>query len=101
MKYKGTLIVVKDCKRALKFYSDMFGFQLLKDNDGNMELTNNIYLQELGYWEQFTKRSIIPNSNILAIHLLLSKHVLEFYSRDFNSVQIDVVDEHNCALVIN
>ena len=23
MKYKGTLIVVKDCNRALKFYSDM------------------------------------------------------------------------------
>ena len=63
MKYKGTLIVVKDCNRALKFYSDMFGFQLLQDNDGNMELTNNLYLQELGYWEQFTKRSIISNSN--------------------------------------
>ena len=28
-----------------------------------MELTNNIYLQELRYWEQFTKRSVIPNSN--------------------------------------
>ena len=26
MKYKGTLIVVKDCNRALKFYRDMFGF---------------------------------------------------------------------------
>ena len=63
MKYKGTLIVVKDCNRALKFYSDMFGFQLLQDNDGNMELTNSLYLQELEYWEQFTKRSIIPNSN--------------------------------------
>jgi len=63
MKYKGTLIVVKDCNRALKFYSDMFGFQLLQDNDGNMELTNNLYLQESGYWEQFTKRSVIPNSN--------------------------------------
>ena len=63
MKYKGTLVVVKDCNRALKFYSDMFGFQLLQDNDGNMELTNNIYLQELGYWEQFTKRSVISNSN--------------------------------------
>ena len=24
MKYKGTLIVAKDCNRALKFYSDMF-----------------------------------------------------------------------------
>ena len=28
MKYKGTLIVVKDCNRALKFYSDLFGFSL-------------------------------------------------------------------------
>jgi len=35
MKYKGTLIVVKDCNRALKFYRDMFGLQLLQDNDGN------------------------------------------------------------------
>ena len=34
MKYKGTLIVVKDCNRALKFYSDMFGFQLLKTTMG-------------------------------------------------------------------
>lgn len=63
MKYKGTLIVVRDCNRALKFYRDVFGIQLLQDNDGNMELTDNLYLQESGYWEQFTKKSIIPNSN--------------------------------------
>ena len=63
MKYKGTLIVVQDCNRALKFYRDMFGLQLLQDNDGNMELTNHLYLQESGYWERFTERSVIPNSN--------------------------------------
>ena len=63
MKYKGTLIVVKDCSRALKFYRDVFGFQLLQANDGNMKLTNNLYLQESGYRDQFTKISIIPNSN--------------------------------------
>ncbi len=57
MKYKGTLIVVKDCNRALTFYRDMFGFQQLQDNDGNMELTNNLYLQESGYREQFTKKA--------------------------------------------
>lgn len=57
MKYRGTLIVVKDCSRALKFYRDVFGFQLLQDNDGNMKLTNNLYLQESGYWEQFTKKA--------------------------------------------
>ena len=63
MKYKGTLIVVKDCNCAVKFYSDMFGFQLVQEKDGNMELTNNLYLQELCYCEQFTKISIISNSN--------------------------------------
>ena len=30
MKYKGTLIVVKDCNRALKFYRDMFGLKAVK-----------------------------------------------------------------------
>ena len=63
MKYKGTLIVVKDCHRALKFYRDLFGFQLLKDNDGNMELTDHLYLQEQRYWEDFTKKPVISNSN--------------------------------------
>lgn len=56
MKFKGTLIVVKDCNRALKFYCDMFGFSLIQDNDGNMELTDNLYLQELRYWERFTEK---------------------------------------------
>ena len=62
MKYKGTLVVVKDCKRALKFYSDMFGFKLIQDNDGNMELTDNLYLQESVYLKcnKFRIRIIIP-----------------------------------------
>ena len=46
MKFKGSLIVVKDCKKALKFYQDMFGFELIQDHDGNMELSGNLYLQE-------------------------------------------------------
>ena len=41
MKFKGTLIVVKDCNEALKFYQDMFGFELNRDHDGNMELSGN------------------------------------------------------------
>ena len=63
MTYRGTLIVVKDCHRALRFYSDMFGLDLVQDNDGNMELTGNIYLQEARYWEQFTGRPVVQRSN--------------------------------------
>ena len=63
MKFKGTLIVVKDCKKALKFYQDMFGFELIRDHDGNMELSGNLYLQEEKYWERFTGRRVIPQCN--------------------------------------
>ena len=63
MKFKGTLIVVKDCAEALRFYSDMFGLALVRDNDGNMELTENIHLQEARYWEKFTERNVISRSN--------------------------------------
>ena len=63
MKFKGTLIVVQDCSQALKFYSDLFGFQLVHDNGGNMELTDQLYLQESSYWESFTGKRASPNHN--------------------------------------
>ena len=63
MKYRGTLLVVKDCKKALSFYSQMFGLELIQDNDGNMELSNGIFFQEEKYWENFTKRKIISKNN--------------------------------------
>ncbi len=63
MNYKGTLIAVEDCDRALTFYRDMFGLQLLKDNGGNMELSGGLYLQEAGYWERFLQKSVISRSN--------------------------------------
>lgn len=63
MNYKGTLIVVSDCRRALQFYREMFGFELIADNDGNMELSGGLYLQEAKYWEKFTGKSLAPKSN--------------------------------------
>ena len=63
MKYKGTLVVVEDCGRALEFYRGLFGLRLLRDNGGNMELEGGLYLQEARYWEKFLQRGIIPKSN--------------------------------------
>ena len=63
MNYRGTLIVVSDCQKAFEFYRDMFGFTLIRDNDGNMELSDNVYLQEEKYWEEFTGRSVVMKNN--------------------------------------
>ena len=63
MKLKNILIVVKDIEKARRFYHDLFGLQLLLDNDGNMILSEGLVLQEEKYWKRFLGREIVPENN--------------------------------------
>ena len=36
MKLRNVLIVVEDMERSRKFYHDLFGLDMVLDNDGNM-----------------------------------------------------------------
>ena len=63
MKLKNVLIVVKDIEKARRFYQDLFGLELVQDNDGNMILTEGLVLQEEKYWMKFLGREIIPENN--------------------------------------
>ena len=42
MKLKNILIVVKDIERAKQFYHDLFGLDVILDNDGNVMLTEGL-----------------------------------------------------------
>ena len=86
MKYKGTLIVVKDCKLALKFYQDLFGFELIQDNDGNMELSNGVFLQESKYWEKFIEKEIIPQNNNNCTELYFEESDIEGFVQKLESL---------------
>ena len=63
MKLKNILIVVKDIEKSRKFYRDLFGLDLVLDNDGNMILTEGLVLQDEKIWRSFLDRDIIPKSN--------------------------------------
>ncbi len=63
MKLKNVLIVVKDIERSRQFYHDLFGLELVLDNDGNMILSEGLVLQEERYWREFLCREIVPESN--------------------------------------
>lgn len=63
MTLSGFLIVVKDIKRAKKYYQDLFGLEMLADNDGNMAFSGGLFLQEEKYWQGFIGRHIIPQNN--------------------------------------
>ena len=63
MRLKNVLIVVKDIERAKKFYHDLFGLDVVLDNDGNVILTEGLVLQDEKIWKEFVKKDVIPESN--------------------------------------
>ena len=63
MKLKHILIVVKDIEKSKQFYNDLFGLDLVLDNDGNMILTEGLVLQDEKIWKKFLGKDIIPKSN--------------------------------------
>ena len=63
MKLKNILIVVNDIDRSRQFYHDLFGLELVLDNDGNMILTEGPVLQDRKLWKGFLGKEIVPESN--------------------------------------
>ena len=63
MKLKNTLIVVKDIEKSRQFYHDLFGLDLVLDNDGNMILTEGLVLQDEKIWKKFFGKEIISKNN--------------------------------------
>ena len=52
MRLKNVLIVVKDIERSRQFYHDLFGLELILDNDGNMILSEGLVLQDEKIWSE-------------------------------------------------
>ena len=60
MRLKNILIVVENIERSKQFYHDLFGLDMVLDNDGNMILTEGLVLQDR---ELF--RKVMPANCIL------------------------------------
>ena len=63
MKLKNILIVVKDIEKSRQFYHDLFGIDLVLDNEGNMILTERLVLQDEKIWKSFLDRDIVSKNN--------------------------------------
>jgi len=68
MKLRNILIVVKDIEKSKQFYHDLFGLDVLLDNDGNMILTEGLVLQEEAIWKKFLDRDIIHENNATELY---------------------------------
>ena len=68
MKLKNVLIVVKDIEKSKQFYHDLFGLNVVLDNDGNMILTEGLVLQEEKIWRNFLGKEIVSESNACELY---------------------------------
>ena len=68
MKLKNILIVVKDIEQSKQFYHDLFGLDVVLDNDGNVILTEGLVLQDEQIWTRSIEKDIIPMSNACELY---------------------------------
>lgn len=63
MKLKNILIVVKDLEKAKTFYHDLFGLDIILDQDGNVILTEGLVLQDEKVWTSFLGKELTSKHN--------------------------------------
>ena len=68
MKLKNILIVVKDIEKSKQFYHDLFGLEMILNNEGNMILTEGLVLQEEKIWREFLEREIVPKNHACELY---------------------------------
>ena len=68
MKLKNVLIVVKDMEKSIAFYKELFGLQVILDNDLNVIMTEGLVLLYIKFWEQFLGRECIPRNNMSELY---------------------------------
>ena len=63
MKLKNILIVVNDVEKSKVFYKDLFGLDVVTEQEGNAVLTEGLVLQDAGIWKQTLGSEIVFPSN--------------------------------------
>ena len=73
MRLRNILIVVKDIEKSKKFYHDLFGLDIILDNDGNVILTEGLVLQDEKVWKDVTGKEVVPR--IIPVNFILKSGI--------------------------
>lgn len=68
MKLKNVLIVVDDIARSVAFYKELFGLNVILNQEGNVMMTEGLVLQDKAVWEAFTGKKVIWENNAAELY---------------------------------
>lgn len=58
MRLKNVLIIVTDIDKSKRFYHDIFGLEVVLDNNETIILTEGLVLQQKKIWQDFLKKEV-------------------------------------------
>ena len=68
MRLKNVLIAVNDMDRAIRFYKEIFGLQVILNQDGNVILSEGLVLQDAKIWKKFLEKELISKNNMSELY---------------------------------
>ena len=69
MKLRNVLIAVNDMERAIRFYKEIFGLQVILNQDGNVIMSEGLVLQDVAIWKNFLGRDVTPRNNMTELYV--------------------------------
>ena len=88
MKLKNVLIVVNDMERSIRFYKELFGLQVILDQDGNVIMTEGLVLQDAKVWRNFIQQELIPKNNMTELYFEESD--IEGFAKKLEASEFDI-----------
>ena len=98
MRLRNVLIVVNDMDRAIRFYNEIFGLQVILDQDGNVIMSEGLVLQDAKIWQRFINKELIPKNNMTELYFEESDIeglVKKLEEADFEIEYVNELMEHS------
>lgn len=97
MKFKNSLLVVKDIEKSKKFYKEVLDLDVMMDFGANVTLTGGIALQSEDSWKQFIHKDIHFCGN--DTELYFEENHFDDFIKKLNSIEnmnyVHSVKEHS------
>ena len=98
MRLRNVLIVVNDMDRAIRFYKEIFGLQVILDQDGNVIMSEGLVLQDAKIWQRFLDKELIPKNNMTELYFEepdIEGFVKKLEGSDFEIEYVNELMEHS------
>ena len=68
MRLKNVLIIVNDMEKSIQFYKELFGLDVVLNNEGNVILTEGLVLQDATIWKTYLGKDVVSQNNATELY---------------------------------